>query len=221
MILGSLGAIGLQLAAFPFPSPLVKPALSPKDRWPTELVQQWVEAGTPDKSFSEFFARDPERTVPPGLDMVSPADGVIKNIVTVGDTTYFVVGLSYWDVHVVRTPVAGKVMALEQEGLNFSKFWSETNDEPYLQGKSGPVQTILTIDTPTGDQLKLRLITSYWASRIKTWVRVDHEVSKGDRVGRILLGSSVVVDIPQGYRYLVKKGERVVAGETPIATRQD
>src|SRR4030095_13734698 len=92
---------------FPFPSPLIKPLLPPKQRWPAEQVAAWVESGHIDSGFIEFFNRDPDRLVPPGRNLVSPADGVIKDIAVENGVTYFVVGLSYWDVHVVRTPVAG------------------------------------------------------------------------------------------------------------------
>jgi len=200
---------------FPFPSPLIRPLLSPKQRWPAEQVAAWVESGHIDSGFMEFFNRDPERTVPPGNNLVSPADGVIKDIAVQNGTAYFVVGLSYWDVHVVRTPVAGVVKNIEQEGLSFYRFSSEAKDMVFLKGKAGPVQQIVTLATVYGD-IKVRLITSYWASRIKLWVQAGQHLEKGDRIGRILLGSTVVLDLPDGAQLSVQKGQRVVGGETVI-----
>jgi phosphatidylserine decarboxylase len=87
---------------------------------------------------------------------------------------------------------------------------------PYLKGKDGPVQQIVTLNTDYGE-IKVRLITSYWASRLKVRVHEGQRLEKGQRVGRILLGSSVVVDVPSGVGFAVKKGERIVAGETIIS----
>jgi phosphatidylserine decarboxylase len=216
LIVTSIFAVTEWASQFPFPSPLVKPFLPPHQRWPTEQVKAWIESGNYDKSFLAYFARDPNRTIPPGNNAVSPADGVIKDIVRQDGTTYFVVGLSFWDVHVVRTPVAGIIRRVESKGLTFFRDSSETADQVYLRGKAGPVQQVLTLDTAFGE-VKLRLITSYWASRLKVWVHQGDHLQKGQRVGRILLGSSVVVDFPRNVTFSVRKGQRVVAGETIIA----
>lgn len=216
IIAASIFAAAEWASHFPFPSPLVKPFLPPQERWPTDQVMAWVESGNYDRSFLDYFARDPDRVVPAGPDAVSPADGVIKDIVTRDSTAFFVVGLSFWDVHVVRTPVDGVVKKIEQQGLTFFRNSSETADEVYLHDKPGPVQQILTLETSYGE-LKLRLITSYWASRLKVWVHEGDRLAKGERVGRILLGSSVVVDFPANLAFSVKRGQRVVGGETIIA----
>jgi len=200
---------------FPFPSPLIKPLLPPKQRWPVEQVAAWVESGHIDSGFMEFFNRDPERIVPPGRNLVSPADGVIKDIVAEDGVTYFVVGLSYWDVHVVRTPAAGVVKRIEQEGLSFFRYSSEAKDMVFLKGKAGPVQQIVTLSTDYGE-IKIRLITSYWASRLKLWVQEGQHLEKGERIGRILLGSTVVLDMPGPFDFSVQKGQRMVGGETII-----
>ena len=109
---------------------------------------------------------------------VSPADGVIKDIITRDGIAYFIVGLSFWDVHVVRTPVAGVVKSIEQEGFTFFRNSSETEKEVYLQGKTGPVQQIVTLATDYGE-VKVRLITSYWASRLKVWISRRRPAAKG------------------------------------------
>lgn len=208
-------AVALMFVHFPFPSPLIKPLLPPKQRWPAEQVAAWVESGHIDSGFAEFFNRDPERTVPPGNNLVSPADGVIKDIAVQDGVTYFVVGLSFWDVHVVRTPVAGVVKNIEQEGLSFFRYSSEAKDMVFLKGKAGPVQQIVTLETDYGE-IKVRLITSYWASRLKLWIQEGQHLEKGDRIGRILLGSTVVLDLPGTVPFSIQKGQRVVGGETVI-----
>src|SRR5262245_46343448 len=79
------------LAYFPVPSPLIKPLLPPQQRWPADQVEAWIESGNVDSGFLAFFMRDPERTVPAGRNLVSAADGVIKDIILQDGTTYFVV----------------------------------------------------------------------------------------------------------------------------------
>jgi phosphatidylserine decarboxylase len=208
-------AVAETLLNFPFPSPLIKPFLPPKLRWPTAEILEWGEAMNYDSGFLHFFMRDPERIVPPGGDLVSASDGVIKDIVYSNGTTYLVIGLSFWDVHVVRTPAAGVVKDVDAEGVSFFRDIGEGQDQVYLKGKAGPVQQIVTLDTRYG-QMRVRLITSYLADRLKVWVREGQHLQKGQRIGRILLGSTVVIEIPGRVKLLVHRWQRLVAGETVI-----
>jgi phosphatidylserine decarboxylase len=63
----------------------------------------------------------------------------------------------------------------------------------------------------------VRLITSLAARRIETWVDEGEQIERGQRIGRILLGSTVVLELPEAVKLLVKKGDRVWAGETEVA----
>jgi phosphatidylserine decarboxylase len=212
-------AIGELILHFPYPSPLIKPFLPPRLKWPTEQVEAWVEAENFDSDYLGFFARDPTRITPIGDNFVSPSDGIVKNIVVKGNVTYLVIGLSFWDVHVVRTPVAGAVTDIEQEGYslfgrNDSK--QKLRESVFLRGKAAPVQQIITINSKFGI-VKVRLITSYWASRLKVYIHLGDHLEKGQRIGRILLGSTVVGEFPNGSLISVKKGQRVVGGETIIS----
>jgi phosphatidylserine decarboxylase len=208
-------AVWLTVVNFPYPSPLIKPLLPPKLRWPSAQIAEWVEAQNYDPGFLEYFARDPERAVPPGDGLVSAADGVVKDIIFDGSITYFIVGLSFWDVHFVRTPVAGVVKKIEKVGLILDRDTSETDNQIFLKGKDGPVQEIVTIDSDYGE-IKVRLITSYFARRLIVSVHEGDRVEKGVRIGRILLGSSVVVEIPGNIKLSAQKSQRVVGGETAI-----
>ena len=202
---------------FPFPSPLIKPYLPPLQRWPETQIKNWVESGTFDRDFLNFFARDPERIVPPGRNLVSPADGVVQTTAFRDGITYLVVGLSFWDVHVVRTPVDGVVKSIEQEGFYLTRNAGkdELKEAIFLRGKAAPVQQIVTLATDYGE-VKVRLITSYWASRLKVWVHEGQKIAKGERIGRIVLGSTVVAEIPGKPALAVKQAQRVVGGETIV-----
>ena len=203
---------------FPYPSPLIKPFLPPKLRWPTEQVMSWVEEGQFDRDFSRYFARDPERTIPANAAVVSPADGLVQTIVYMNNITYFVVGLSFWDVHVIRTPVAGTVKSIDMEGSYLDRLPKpERGKVSFLRGKPAPVQAVITLATDRGD-VEIRMITSYWASRLKIWAYPGETLSEGDRIGRIVLGSTVVTEFPGKLRFSVKTGEHVLAGSSPIMT---
>lgn len=216
-------ALAQLILNFPFPGPFVKPLLPPNLRWPSAQVAAWIEAQNYDPGFLEFFVRDPERRIPPGPGLVSPSDGVVQGTPFQDGISYFATRLSFWDVHVVRSPVAGTVKSIELEGFYFPREASEERRKElvFLRGKEAPVQQIVTLGTSYGD-IRVRLITSYWASRIKVWVHPGQQVEKGERIGRILLGSNVVVELPGEIRkFFVREGERVWAGETVIVTGQD
>jgi phosphatidylserine decarboxylase len=209
--------LACQLWNFPYPSPLARPFLAPEQKWPEEQIKGWVESGTFDPGFVRFFMRDPERQVPQGDNLVAPSDGVVKEIVQTADASYFVIGLSFWDVHVVRSPVAGVVTNVEEEGFSIFRDRSESADLVFLKGRAGPVQKIVTIES-SGRSYRVRLITSWWASRIKLSAAVGQPIRKGERLGRILLGSTVVLDAPRTMTFRPAQRSRVVGGETIIAT---
>ena len=213
-------AIFLLAWNFPYPSPLIKPFLPPKLRWPTEQVMSWVEQGQFDRDFSRYFARDPDRRIPANATLVSPADGLVQTILYMNNTTYFVVGLSFWDVHVIRTPVAGTVKSIDMEGSYLDRLPppERVKEISFLRGKPAPVQAGSTPHTDRGD-VRIRMITSYWASRLKIWAYPGEKLSEGDRIGRIVLGSTVVSEFPGKLQFNVHEGEHILAGSSSIMTQ--
>jgi phosphatidylserine decarboxylase len=205
---------------FPYPSPLIKPLLPPKARWPTQQVMGWIEDGQIDRDFAHFFARDPERTIPAAASLVSPADGILQMVDYHGGITSIVVGLSFWDVHVVRTPIAGTVKSIDREGSYLERLAPQAKfrEMLFLRGKAAPVQAIVTLATARGE-VRVRMITSYWASRLKIWVWPGQKLSKGQRIGRILLGSTVIAEIPGRLRIDVPLGRHVSGGSTALSMR--
>ncbi|MGH7037584.1 MAG: phosphatidylserine decarboxylase [Stellaceae bacterium] len=213
-----LWAVGELAANFPYPAPLIRPFLTPKLRWPTAEIKGWVNAENYPSGFLEYFARDPHRTIPAGVNMVAPSDGQVQAILHHNGISYLVIGLSFWDVHVIRAPAAGTVTGLAEEGI-----WLDRGNKSRASmmnailegGKDAPVQQIITFQT-RGGLLKVHMITSYWASRLKVWVYRGQQIAKGQRIGRILLGSTTVLEAPGDLTFLVKPGQRVVGGETIV-----
>jgi len=207
-------ALGLWLFWFPYPSPLVRRWLPPRKRWPEAQVRRWLKTKRFQRAFVRYFYRDPERMPPPGTSLLAPADGLVTSAEVRAGIRYLVIALSFWDMHVQRSPVSGRVLGVESKGDDFMD--GEGRGFAFLDEKPCPVQKRLVVSTEAG-HVAVRLITSLAARRIEIWVREGDEVERGQRIGRILLGSTVVLELPATTELLVHKGDRVRAGETAVA----
>lgn len=216
LLILSACAIALSLWAlnFPYPSPLIRRWLPVRQRWPEGLIRKWLREGGFDKTYLRYFYRDPERQVPAEPGLVAPADGLITSLDTRNGTRYLVVALSFWDMHIQRNPLDGVVESIEDAGTDYMD--GEGRDFAFLQEKTCPVQKRIVLRTTQGP-VAIRLITSLAARRLEAWVHVGERVVRGQRIGKILLGSTVVLELPEDWPVLVKLGERVWAGETVIA----
>lgn len=210
-----LAVLVLWALYFPNPSPLIRPLLPPKQRWPEAQIRQWVQAGRPPKSFLRFFERDPERCVPTVAGLVAPADGVVTSATIRAGTRYVVIALSFWDIHVQRSPCDGVVESVDAMGNAYTD--GEGRDFAFLREKRCPVQTRIAIRSPRG-VVAVRLITSLSARRLQTWFSPGDEVTRGQRLGRIRLGSTVVLEMPAAWDYALTDRQRVRAGETLVET---
>lgn len=146
--------------------------------------------------------------------MLAPADGLITSADVHDGIRYLVIALSFWDMHVQRSPLAGRVVSVTAHGETFMD--GEGREFAFLREKTCPVQKRLVMATQSG-LVAVRLITSLAARRIETWVNEGEEIGRGQRIGRILLGSTVVLELPAAIGLHVKVGDRVRAGETLVA----
>lgn len=206
--------LGLWAIYFPYPSPLIRRWLPPLKRWPEAQIRKWLRDGRFQRSFLRHFYSDPERTPASCSGLIAPADGLVTSADVRGRTRYVVIALSFWDMHVQRSPVAGKVIGVESGGDTFMDY--EGVEFAFLREKVCPVQKRIVIATDFG-QVALRLITSVAARRIETWVTEGESIARAQRVGRILLGSTVVLELPADATLLIQVGARVRAGETIVA----
>lgn len=199
---------------FPYPAPWLRPFLRPRLRWPEREIRGWLRNGRFHQGFLKFFNRDPERTPPQAPGLVAPADGPVTSTEVRDGIRYLVIALSFWDMHVQRSPAAGRVVAIEPSGDEFMD--GEGRDFSFLREKHCPVQTRIVLETERYGRLAVRLITSLAARRIEVWPREGDTVERGQRLGRILLGSTVVLEIPETFPLCVEPGQRVWAGETLV-----
>ncbi len=168
-----------------------------------------------------YFFRDPERVVPerPGV-VVSAADGKISSIAEVAPPRELALGadrrtrisvfLSVLDVHIVRTPVAGRIAgSVYVPGKFLNAELDKASDENERQA--------LVIETGTGKKFGLVLIAGLIARRIVTFVGDGASVAAGERIGLIRFGSRVDVYLPAGAKVLVSIGQTAIGGETVLA----
>ncbi|HEY1144551.1 MAG TPA: phosphatidylserine decarboxylase [Sphingomicrobium sp.] len=171
------------------------------------------------------FFRDPIRTTPraPNL-IIAPADGLITMIAKVppprevagtdgltdAEYTRVSIFMSVFDVHVNRSPVAGRVRKVAYVPGKF------VNADLDKASEDNERQNIV-VEMPTGVRIGFTQIAGLVARRILTFVREGDELEAGERVGLIRFGSRVDVYLPQGTGPRVLLGQRTIAGETVIA----
>jgi phosphatidylserine decarboxylase len=164
--------------------------------------------------FTFYFFRDPERVVPIGDDiLVSPADGLITNIIEIkeGKKLYTKVSifLSVFNVHIQRLPISGEIIKVDYiEG----KFINATLD------KASDENERLKITIKNGNNLiYVTQIAGLIARRIVNYVKPNENINQGDRYGIIKFGSRVDIEFPNSFKLLVNEGQQCIGGETIIA----
>ncbi|MBI3298044.1 MAG: phosphatidylserine decarboxylase [Elusimicrobia bacterium] len=164
-------------------------------------------------AFCAYFFRDPERPLPEDPARVfSPGDGKVMTVGREGpgETVTVRIFLSVFDVHVQRLPCAGTVEKLHYQP---GKFHMAMEAEARENERS--VLTIAVEGRP--EKLVVEQIAGFVARRILTWVKPGDRAVAGARYGLIQFGSQAAVHLPGSAEALVKPGDRVVGGVTPIA----
>jgi phosphatidylserine decarboxylase len=169
-------------------------------------------------AFFLFFFRDPDRTAPKGANLVlSPADARVMVAgetvwpgAPAGDWQVISMFLSPMDVHVNRTPVGGTVRRVEYHP---GKFF------PAYKKEAGELNewTEVWLDRP-GGPVVVRQIVGILARRIVCRLTQGEQVSAGQRFGVMKFGSRIDLFIPRTATIQVKAGDKVVGGETTLAT---
>ncbi|MDR3155840.1 MAG: phosphatidylserine decarboxylase [Holosporaceae bacterium] len=170
--------------------------------------------------FCLLFFRDPERVHPRRKNVVvSPADGVVLNIVNVepsaeleikGKRKKISVFMSIFDVHVNRSPVPGTI---EKIIYIPGKFFNAVLDKSSKDNE----KQITHVKMDDGTRIVFVQIAGLIARRIRCDVSEGQKLAVGDRVGIIRFGSRVDIYIPEGATVQVEEGQIVVAGETVLA----
>ena len=116
-------------------------------------------------------------------------------------------------MHVQNAPVGGKVGFLRYtmgQFLNAMRTESAQFNENVLLG--------FEASEPKGQKVGVRLIAGAIARRIVPFVQLGEEVARGERISLIQFGSRADVYLPIGAKINVQVGDRVVGGQTVLAT---
>jgi phosphatidylserine decarboxylase len=164
--------------------------------------------------FVLFFFRDPERTPPSDPEsIVSPADGRVMEVVEESRGEHagrrISIFLSIFDVHVNRSPVAGRITAIEYRS---GKFYAAMRGRASAENE----QNAFHVSSERGD-IVFKQIAGWVARRIVCWKSVGDSVTRGERVGMIRFGSRTDIWLPDRVDILVRPGQHVAGGTSILA----
>jgi phosphatidylserine decarboxylase len=158
-----------------------------------------------------IFFRDPDRETNRDSQLIiAPADGTVYEVDPLKGIIR--IRMTLLDVHITRIPISGTITAIvKKEGKHwpFISFLRRGTDENSRQ--------IIHIENSIGTFLVVQIV-GILARRCTCYVSVDDQIQQSDRLGMIYYGSEVDVHFPiDKFEILVKKKDRVVGGQTPIA----
>ena len=162
-------------------------------------------------AFCMYFFRDPDRVAPAFPEIVSPADGKVMAVkLEDSGLTRVSIFLNVFDVHVNRSPVAGRVADVQYHRGQFlvaSKELASIENE----------QNVVTMETADGVRVVYKQIAGLIARRLVFKKKPGDQVAKGERIGLMKFGSRMDVFLPLDAQIFVSVGQKVVAGETILA----
>jgi phosphatidylserine decarboxylase len=205
-------AIKIDPAAMPFVVVAAIPAVIAAITGPLWLAAVFMLLPVP----VALFFRDPHRLSPVDTDVVlSPADGKVMHAgparpgeAPAGEWLQVTIFLSLFDVHINRTPVAGRVTKVEYQPGSFRAAFrpeSHANERSEIWLDHGGIVIVF------------RQVVGVLARRVLCRVKPGDELAAGQRIGLMKFGSRMDVFMPTSSTVDVKAGDRVIAGETVIA----
>jgi phosphatidylserine decarboxylase len=164
-------------------------------------------------AFCLYFFRDPDREVPAGPVAVSPADGKVVVVKAENGGQRISIFLNVFDVHVNRTPIAGRVVDVRyQEG----QFLVASKEEASHSNEQNTI-TVEGMVAGRATRIAFKQIAGLIARRIVCYKKTGDTLAAGERVGLIKFGSRVDVQLGPEWDVAVRVGERVSAGSSVIA----
>jgi phosphatidylserine decarboxylase len=174
--------------------------------------------------FSFAFFRDPNRHCPEDITLlIAPADGVVTDVETAVSNNYIGpealrigIFLSIFNTHINRAPCNVKV---EDIIYKKGKYKNALNPESARVNESNEIR-LTRIDNPK-ERLIVRQISGAIARRIVCAAKAGMQLAAGEKFGMIKFGSRTELyaacnDRKYQIECLVKKGDKVKAGLTPL-----
>ena len=144
--------------------------------------------------------------------MLAPADGKILAIKAMSpEQTRLSIFLNIFNVHVTRSPVAGRI---SEVAYSKGKFRVASLEAASVENEKN------TFYLDTGNsKVVFSLVAGLIARRIVSYKKTGDLVASGERVGLMKFGSRVDLFFGPEWQVEVQNGQKVVAGVTVIARR--
>ncbi len=163
--------------------------------------------------FMVYFFRDPYRVVPTGDGLiVSAADGRVTRIESNDESKLVSVFLSPLDVHINRSPIAGKISKIT---------YTRGRKSPATSNNASLVNERNSLEI-AGENLTVTCtqIAGILARRIVCWPKEGDDLERGQKFGLIKFSSRTDVLMPPNVEITVQIGDKVKGGETIIGRLQ-
>ncbi len=168
-------------------------------------------------AFVIYFFRDPVRVAPndPGA-VVAPADGKVIMVkegefdLYGGPAVKISIFMNVFNVHVNRVPLAGEVEKVE---MRPGRFYAADSSRAELENET----CALFLHTAAGRVVAVQM-AGLIARRIVCRAEPGDQLRRGERYGLIRFGSRVDVYLPAHCPLGVRRGDKVRAGESVLAS---
>ena len=156
-----------------------------------------------------FVLRNPHRIIPSApLAVVSPASGVVTDVSDMEDewlsrkATRIRIRLSLWNVHILRSPVEGKVI----------NQWAES--EKNMRGYDR--RYTYWIKTDEGDDIVLSLLLGKWSPFTRVFFITGDRLGQGQSCGFLYYTGIIEVLMPDNARIGIKVYDRLESGSDAL-----
>ncbi len=150
--------------------------------------------------------------------IIAPCDGLVVAADPVDEPDFFqashtriAIFMAGTDVHINWIPMSGRVSYYRyipgQHLLARNPKSSHKNE-----------RTIMGIEHESGHKILVKQIAGIMARRVVSYVKPGDLVQQGDEMGFIKFGSRVEVFLSKELKAMVKPGDRVIGGETLLAS---
>jgi phosphatidylserine decarboxylase len=198
----------LWIAVFALPALIVSLRYGAEAAWPL-----WLPA-----LLLAIVFRDPKRKVPAApLGIVSPVDGRVVKAAPVydgylkRDAVCLSVEMGWFNIWSVRSPMEGRLM---EQWLAVPRKIGAHAQETYVNGKT----YAQWIQSDERDDVVMVVDSTALARRPRCYAQSGQRIGQGQRCGFIRFGTRVDILVPAGARIQALVGDKVVAGESIIAT---
>ncbi len=160
-------------------------------------------------SLVAYIFRDPVCNIPSApLAIVSPVSGTILKVESTTDTwlnrpaVKIRIGMSYLDVHTLRSPIEGKVR----------NQWAQSDSEKGIKNRY-----TYWIQTDEGDDIVYSIGTVNFSPFLGINLRCGERTGQGQKSGYLYFSGIVDVYIPETSRVLINPDEKIDAGSSILA----